>query len=544
MIISIAQLNYRVGNFDYNKSLICAAIGEAKKQGADLVVFTELCVSGYPPLSLLSDNGFIEKCSRIISDIAAECSGIAAIVGAPEADEKKLFNSAFVLSEGKIIFSARKALLPTYDSFDERRYFTSGEKFSIFHFKGKKIAITICEDLWDERPSDSRFEKPIQCAVSPMEKLTKLKPDMVINIAALPFSSTAIDARENIMKDKAVRYNLPVISTNQVGANAEFIFEGNSVAITAGGAVGKRLPLFEESRQTFDADELVNPKETVNAQTVDRIEAIHDALIMGIKDYFAKTGFSKAILGLSGGIDSAIALYLAAKALGGDNVRSLIMPSRYSSAHSVDDAIDLSKRLNARFDIINIEKSFNTFEEDLAPLFIGKERDITEENIQARVRAVFLMAVANKFGSILINTSNKSEAAVGYGTLYGDISGGLSVIGDVYKTDVYRLAAYINREEEIIPYNIIMKPPSAELSPNQLDSDSLPEYDTLDNILYQYIELRKPVDEIIDSVNNRETVCRVIKLINSSEYKRYQSPPALRVSSKALIGRQTPLATR
>ena len=274
--------------------------------------------------------------------------------------------------------------------------------------------------------------------------------------------------------------------------------------------------------------------------TANRIEVIHNTLVLGIKDYFKKSGFEKAVLGLSGGIDSAVVLCLAAKALGNNNVRSLIMPSRYSSEHSVEDSIELSKRLGTQFDIINIEKSFCTFEESLAPIFEGTEQDVTEENIQARIRAVFLMAVANKFDCLLLNTSNKSELAVGYGTLYGDMAGGLSVIGDVYKTDVYKLAAYINSENEIIPESIIRKLPSAELKPNQLDTDSLPDYNTLDNILYKYIELQMPVDEIAKNTDDKETVYRVVKLMKSSEYKRYQFPPILRVSAKTL-GRCTPL---
>ena len=275
------------------------------------------------------------------------------------------------------------------------------------------------------------------------------------------------------------------------------------------------------------------------------IELIHDTLISGIKDYFKKSGFQKAVLGLSGGIDSAVVLYLAAKALGANNVRSLLMPSRFSSESSITDSIELSKRLDTQYDIIDIEKAFCVFEEGLAPLFAGKDNDVTEENIQARIRAVFLMAVSNKFGCLLLNTSNKSEMAVGYSTLYGDMAGCLSVIGDVYKTDVYKLAAYINRENEIIPQNIIKKMPSAELRPNQLDSDSLPDYDTLDNILYQYIELQMPIEEIVKRVTDEKTVFRVIKLINSTEYKRYQAPPILRISSKAFsAGKRMPLATK
>ena len=526
MKIFIAQLNYHTGNLDYNKSIICKALREAKERGADLAIFSELCISGYPPLNLLDRDDYIEKCNKTVNDIASECHGITAIIGAPEINNGKLFNSAFVLSEGKIVFVARKFLLSTYDSFDEYRYFESGNEFNVFPFKGKKIAITIGEDLWDEQPCEKR--KPYN--ISPMEELAKQKPDIVVNIAALPFSSAAIGNQINILKNNARKYGVPIINVNQTGSNAFLIFDGNSAVINSEGLVCKKLPAFEESTLAFDIDELTESKNTVAEEAPDRIGQIHDALITGIKDYFKKSGFQKAVLGLSGGIDSAVSLCLTVKALGADNVRSLIMPSRYSSEHSVKDAIELSRRISTKFDIINIENSFNTFEKDLAPLFIGKERDVTEENIQARVRAVLLMAVSNKFDCILINTSNKSEALVGYGTLYGDMAGGLSVIGDVYKTDVYKLAAYINRKEELIPDSIIKKQPSAELSPNQLDSDSLPEYDLLDNILYQYIEMQKSPEEIINNVNDKETVLRVMKLIKQSEYKRYQAPPALRIA--------------
>ena len=549
MKISIAQLNYHIGNFDYNKSLICNAIREAKAAGADLIVFSELCISGYPPLDLLDRYDFIEKCNKTVIDIAAECHGITALVGAPEINNdkrgKKLFNSVFALSEGRIIFSARKALLPTYDIFDEYRYFESGKDFNVFLFKGKKIAVTICEDLWDDQLFENRFEKSRLYTVSPMEELAKQQPDIVVNMSASPFSYTKIETRTNIFKDKACKYGIPIVAVNQVGANTELIFDGSSVAIASNGIIYKKLPSFEESILTFDLDELTENKTMNTDNSANYIELIHNALILGIKDYFKKSGFRKAVLGLSGGIDSAVSLYLAAKALGADNVRSLLMPSRYSSESSVTDAIELSNRLGTQYDIIDIETSFRTFEEGLAPIFKGKEIDVAEENIQARIRAIYLMAVSNKFGCMLLNTSNKSEAAVGYGTLYGDMAGGLSVIGDVYKTDIYKLAAYINRENEIIPQNIIQKLPSAELRPNQLDSDSLPDYDMLDNILYQYIELQTPVEEIIKHAADEETVYRVIKLINSSEYKRYQAPPVLRISSKAFgAGRRMPLAAK
>ena len=546
MKITVAQLNYHIGNFDKNKSIIIDAIKKAKAEGSDLVVFSELCVCGYPPLDLLDRMDFIEKCNLTVHEIADECKDIAAIVGSPTYNTnpigKKLYNSALVLSDGEIIFSANKALLPTYDIFDEYRYFEPEKKFSIFTYKGIKLAITICEDLWDEQEFDNEFEKSRLYTVSPMEELSKQKPSVVINISASPFSYTKIDSKLNIFKSKAFKYGLPVISVNQTGANTELIFDGASNVINNKGEVMNQLPFFEETSETFELKDLISDAFVPKKQAPDAIELIHKALVTGIRDYFTKMNFKTCIIGLSGGIDSGVCLVLAAEALGNENVRALLMPSRYSSDHSVKDAVDLSKNLNVSYDIINIEKPFRAYEEVLTPLFKDRSPDVTEENLQARIRAALLMAVSNKFGCILINTSNKSEAAVGYGTLYGDMAGGLSVIGDVYKTDVYRLAEFINKEKEVIPRNIIDKMPSAELRPNQLDTDSLPDYSILDPILFRYIEQQKPVERIISEGFDALTVNKVIKLINSNEYKRYQAPPVLRISSKAFgAGRRMPL---
>lgn len=547
MKITIAQLNYHIGNFDRNRDLINNAIKKAKSEGSELIIFSELCVSGYPPLDLLDRIDFIERCKSTVNDIAKECVGITAIVGSPTINEKdegkKLFNSALVLSEGQIIFTANKALLPTYDIFDEYRYFEPEKQFRVFHFKGLKIALTICEDLWDEQPFDNEFEKSRLYTISPMEELSKFKPDLVINISASPFSYTKIEAKENIFRYKALKYKTPVISVNQTGANTELIFDGASVVVNEKGEIFKQLPFFEERVETFSIGSIYSVNDSLGEKKVQVIPLIHKAIITGIRDYFAKTGFKKCIIGLSGGIDSAICLCLASEALGNNNVRALLMPSRYSSDHSVKDAVQLSENLNIQYDIISIEKPFTAFEDILAPMFANKKRDITEENIQARTRAVLLMAVSNKFGCIVLNTSNKSEAAVGYGTLYGDMAGGLSVIGDIYKSDIYLLAKHINKEKEIIPINIITKLPSAELSPGQFDSDSLPDYSILDPILYQYIELQKPVERIISEGSDRETVLKVIRMIDFNEYKRYQAPPVLRISSKAFgAGRRMPLA--
>ena len=549
MKISLAQLNYHIGNFDRNKKLICTAINQAKSEGSDLIIFSELCIPGYPPLDLLDRLDFIEKCNQTVNAVAKECTGIAAIVGSPTLNKgtegKKLFNTSLIISEGNVIFSANKALLPTYDIFDEYRYFEPEKNFSTFTFKGIKIALTICEDLWDEQPFDNEFEKTRLYTLSPMEELSKQNPDIIVNISASPFSYTKIEAKENIFTSKASKYRKPVISVNQTGANTELIFDGASKVVNREGKVLYHLPFFEEAMETFSLDEIMSGNVSGYEQKPEPISLIHKALVNGIRDYFKKSNFEKCILGLSGGIDSAVCLCIASEALGCENVRALLLPSRYSSENSVSDAIALAKTLGVNYEIISIEKPFTAFEEVLAPAFKGRKSDVTEENIQARIRAVLLMAISNKFGCILLNTSNKSEAAVGYGTLYGDMAGGLSIIGDVYKTDVYKLAHYINRNSKIIPDTIIIKPPSAELKPGQLDTDSLPDYKILDSILYQYIDLQKPPEKIEIEGSDKGIIQRVLRMINYNEYKRYQAPPILRISSKAFgVGRRMPLVAK
>src|SRR4030042_1090590 len=418
MKITVAQMNYHVGNFAGNRDLICNAIQKAKSEGSDLIVFSELCIPGYPPLDLLDRIDFIEKCNQTVDEISKECRGITAVVGSPVINKspegKKLFNSALVLSEGRIIFSADKALLPTYDIFDEYRYFEPGKSFSVFRFRGLKIAITVCEDLWDEQSFDNEFEKKRLYTVSPMDELAKYDPDIILNISASPFSYTKIESKAEIFRAKAAKHKIPVITGNQTGANSELIFEGASLVINGKGETVRRLPFFEEAVVTFPVEETSAASVShVNGKT-DPVELIYKALVTGIRDYFIKTNTKSAVLGLSGGIDSALCLCLAAEALGNSNVSALLVPSRYSSEHSVKDASALAENLNVHYDIISIEKPFRAFEEDLGPLFKDREGDVTEENIQARIRALLLMAVSNKFGSILLNTSNKSEAAGGY----------------------------------------------------------------------------------------------------------------------------------
>jgi NAD+ synthase (glutamine-hydrolysing) len=550
MKIALAQLNYHVGNFDFNKEKILNQIQRAKDDHVDLIVFSEASVCGYPPQDLLDYRSFIEACDHTVKDIAAECKGIAAIIGGPRINPnpkgKHLLNSAFFLEEGEVKYVQDKTLLPTYDIFDEYRYFEPNKKFDIIEFKNHRIALTICEDLWDDQPNESLFGRRELYTVSPMEKLKEFEPDVLINIAASPFSYTKIWGKKNIFLRKAKQYNLPVVTVNQVGAQTELIFEGGSLVVHPTGTIYKELNWFEEDYYIADLEAIMSSEgDHKTHDDYNVIEKIHDALVLGLRDFFDKLNFKKAILGLSGGIDSAVALAIAERALGKENLRVLLLPSEYSSEGSVVDANKMAENLDIHYDVMPIHNIVNAFKDTLKPLFEDMPKDTAEENIQARVRGTLLMALSNKFGNILLNTSNKSESAVGYATLYGDMNGAISVLGDVYKTDVYKLAEYINREEEIIPRNIITKAPSAELKPDQKDSDSLPEYEVLDSILFDYIEIQKSIEEIAEDGHDEETVRMIIKMVNNNEYKRYQAPPILRISSKAFgVGRRMPLVAR
>lgn len=546
MKIALAQLNYTIGDFDNNTKKIINHISLAREGGADLVVFSELSVTGYYPHDLLERKEFIVRAWEAVEAIAQASQGIAVIIGAPTINQcergKKLFNSAIFILDGKVESTHHKTLLPTYDIFDEYRHFEPNNRFSTVGLKGKRIAITVCEDLWDEQPTNNEFGKDKLYQASPLEELSKQNPDFVINISASPFSYNQEGWRKDVLARKAARYSLPVFYVNQVGAQTELIFDGGSVVLNRQGELVHELKYFEEDFRIVSIDDL--GEQQIQAP-IHYIEKIHDALVLGIRDYFYKMGFRAATLGLSGGIDSAVTLVLAVKALGVENVRVLLLPSRFSSDHSIDDARQLAENLGVRYDIVNIQAAVDQFNQGLEPIFAGSPFDITEENIQARARGIYLMALANKFGSILLNTTNKSECAVGYGTLYGDMNGGLAVLGDVYKTDVYALANLINREKEIIPINSILKPPSAELRPNQKDTDSLPDYDILDKILSDYIEMNLPPEEIIAKGFEPEIVRKVVRMINMNEYKRFQAAPILRISSKAFgFGRRMPLVAK
>lgn len=544
MKIALAQLNYHTGNFNDNTRQILDHIEKAKKEKANVVVFAELALTGYPPRDFLEFKEFLDECEASIYHIASHCIGITCILGAPYRNKlkkgKRLYNSAFVLADGKIKDVVHKALLPTYDVFDEYRYFEANKSFHCIEIEGHKIALTICEDLWNVGEDGLYGEVP-------MEYLQQESPSLLINIAASPFSRDHIETRKNILQANCTSYGLPLLYLNHVGAQTELIFDGGSMAMNADGSIVDEMAYFNEEFKIYQFEEgvLSQVGHDTSFLPEERIELIHDALVVGIRDYFDKLGFKKALLGSSGGIDSAVVLALASAALGAENVQAVLLPSRYSSDHSVEDAKQLSENLGNPYEIISIEKAFGAFEATLATQFEGRQPDITEENMQARSRGVILMAMSNKFGSILLNTSNKSENAVGYGTLYGDMCGGLSVIGDLYKTQVYELARFINREQEIIPNNIIEKAPSAELRPDQKDSDSLPDYTELDAILYQYIENRKGPKELISEGFDEALVRRIIRLVNLNEYKRFQTPPILRVSSKAFgMGRRMPIVAK
>ena len=540
MKIALAQLNYHIGNFDYNTAKIIENIQLAKAKGADLVVFAELAVCGYPPRDFLEFEEFISLCEQAAQEIASHCQGIACIIGLPVKNEaiagKDLYNAAYFIENGEVKAVTRKALLPNYDVFDEYRYFEPATEFACIEFKGQKIALTICEDLWNIN------NNPLYVS-NPMDQLIKEQPDVMINIAASPFSYCHDEKRAVVLADNAKKYQLPLLYVNQVGAQTEIVFDGGSLVFDALGNVLDEMPYFKEDLRVYEfADQRIQGLTPIKQQDASDIAQIHDALVLGIKDYFDKSGFKKAVLGLSGGIDSAVVCALACRALGPENVMAVLMPSKYSSDHSIKDALDLVNNIGCKHEVIAIKEAADAFDEMMAPAFKGMDFNLTEENIQARCRGIVVMAMSNKFGYILLNTSNKSECAVGYGTLYGDMCGAIGVIGDVYKTQVYALTDYINKDGEVIPTNTVVKPPSAELRPGQKDSDSLPDYDTLDKILFEYIELRKSSKAIIEQGYEEQLVRRVIKMVNTAEFKRYQTPPILRVSPKAFgMGRRMPI---
>ncbi len=516
-----------------------AAVESAKEQGADLICFGELAVCGYPPRDFLEFDDFIRQSQASVEALKQVSQGIGIVVGAPSRNPvkagKDLYNSAYFLSEGEVIGIQHKALLPTYDIFDEYRYFEPATSFQTITFKGKKIALSICEDIWNVGN-----ENPLY-TICPLDEMMHEKPDFILNLSASPFDYAHAIARIQVIRANVERYGIPLFYANHTGAQTDIIFDGGSIVMSPDGQVFDEMPYFEECLKVYDLEEVLRGGRS-SEQPKNKVQLIHDALVLGIRDYFRKLGFKKAILGLSGGIDSAVTVVLATKALGPENVRVLLMPSQFSSGHSVDDARQLAENLGVAYDIIAIRPMYEAFETALKTQFEGQPFNVTEENIQARIRGTLLMAMSNKFGHILLNTTNKSEMAVGYGTLYGDMCGGISVLGDVYKTEVYELANYLNAAAEVIPKNSIVKPPSAELRPGQKDSDSLPPYEILDPLLFQYIECHQGPRELIEMGFEEALVKRVLRMVNINEFKREQAAPVLRVSSKGFgMGRRMPI---
>ncbi|MBN2842939.1 MAG: NAD+ synthase [Sedimentisphaerales bacterium] len=540
MKIALAQINPTVGDLKGNMRKIVQEIETARNAGCQLIVFSELSLTGYPPRDLLLKPRFVDLNISALDTIAQSCQGISALVGYVSVHTgptgKCLHNTAALLQEGKVVSNYYKRLLPTYDVFDETRYFKSGSEIQIIEFGGMKIGLTICEDIWRTNENGSRHLYD----TDPFAELARAGAQMVINMSASPFVMDKHNFRLRLFGEQAMKYCMPLLYVNQVGGNDELVFDGVSCVFDQNGQ------LVAQARD-FAEDLLIIDTQDTSATRVEPISegiaSVYKALVLGLRDYVRKCRFESVVLGLSGGIDSAVVAALAVEALGADRVFGVAMPSRFSSEHSVNDARDLAANLAIDFQIIPIELSHRAMEETLSHAFAGTAQGITEENIQARIRGNLLMALSNKFGHLLLTTGNKSELAVGYCTMYGDMCGGLAVISDVPKTMVYELAHYINRNKEIIPTSTITKAPSAELRPDQKDQDSLPPYDVLDDILHRYVEQENSMGEIIKAGFDANVVERVVKLVDRNEYKRKQAAPGLKVTSRAFgIGRRMPIA--
>lgn len=540
MRILVEQIDPTIGDLAGNTQKIIQGIQKGKELKADLVIFPELSLTGYPPEDFLLLPHFIEQVDQKLHTIVQETEGIAAILGLPRYNphkvEKNLYNSAVFINNRAIIDYADKMLLPTYDVFDERRYFEPGENPKIWELKGEKFAITVCEDLWQHKGILQTIYRR-----DPIEEFQKNKPSFLVNISSSPYHVGKFRTRFEVCLSASRDLGCPVILCNQVGGNDSIIFDGNSLHVDPKGLM-QHAKGFVEDEMLIDLSEIKKPIHI----DIDETEALYQALVLGIRDYFKKLGFTKACLGLSGGIDSAVVATLAVEALGSSNVLALILPSRYSSSESSQDAKKLADNLKIEVKEISIEAPFESYLSLLTPHFEGKKPDITEENLQARIRGMILMAMSNKFGYLVLNTGNKSELALGYSTLYGDMCGGLAVLGDVTKKQVYELAHWINRKKEIIPLNSINRPPTAELRPNQKDSDTLPPYEIIDQVVKSYLEEHRSPQWIADQYHfSLDIVQDIVKKIHANEYKRRQSPPSLRVSEKAFsVGRRFPIVQR
>lgn len=549
MKIAIAQLNPTIGDISHNAKQILAAAETAAQQQARLLLTPELSLCGYPPRDLLLYPGFVNLISRELKAIAASLpSGLAVLVGTVENNpqatskgQKPLFNSIALLDSGEIKQIFHKRLLPTYDVFDEDRYFQPGYEANYFTLDGLKVGVTICEDLWN----DEQFWGKRSYEINPLEELTQLNVDFMVNLSASPYSLGKQKLREAMLKHGTTSYQKPIVYVNQVGGNDDLIFDGSSLVLNKAGEVIYRAKSFESDLAVIELDELRSPlASSPKVYDIDENEEIYRGLILGVRDYVRKCGFKSALLGLSGGIDSALVAAVATAALGAENVLAVLMPSPYSSDSSISDALQLIANLGINSQQIAISKAMTAYDQLLAPMFEGTEFGVAEENIQSRIRGNLLMAIANKFGHLLLSTGNKSELAVGYCTLYGDMNGGLAVIADVPKTRVFSICQWLNRHEEVIPNNIITKPPSAELKPGQRDSDSLPPYEILDEILERIITHHQSESEIVSAGYDSDTVAKVIKLLTRAEFKRRQAPPGIKITDRAFgTGWRMPIAS-
>ena len=542
MKIALAQINPTIGDFPRNAEKVMAAAEKANGLSCDLVVFSELVISGYPPRDLLEKRDFVDANLSHLQKLIASIKGIGVICGFVDKNTGEggnpLFNSAVLFENGKILHRVNKKLLPTYDVFDERRYFEPGIECTSFLYKGCRLGVTICEDIWNDKDFFSRHLYPND----PVEKRVKEGANLLINIAASPYHVGKREFKWDMIRAIVTKYKVPLVYANQVGGNDSVLFDGLSLVFDSRGTITARARDFEEDIVTFDTE---TEQGDIHPISESDTESVLNALIMGTRDYVEKCGFSRALVGLSGGIDSALTLCIAVRALGKENVAAIFMPSQYTAQENLEDSKELATNLGIKLLQIPIGGIFEKFLDELDPLFKDVATEVTGQNIQARARGTILMALSNKLGYLLLSTGNKSELAVGYCTLYGDMNGGLAVISDVPKTMVYEIARFINRENEVIPERIIHKPPSAELKPDQRDQDDLPPYDVLDGILKAYVEDNKSADEITDMGYEASIVRDIITRVDRNEYKRHQAPPGLKVTTKSFgYGRRYPIAQK
>jgi NAD+ synthase (glutamine-hydrolysing) len=541
--IALGQINPTVGDFSGNAAKIIQFARQARSAGAGLILFPELAVSGYPPRDLVERPSFVERSRTTVERIAAETTGIVVICGivtpAEAESGKKVMNSAALLRDGRIDFIQSKMLLPTYDVFDEMRNFAPAKSQQLFHLSSHRMALTICEDAWN----DKRFWNRRLYGVDPVEELVRAGGNFVLNISASPFWLGKRELRRDMLVSIARNQKVPVALVNQVGGNDSLVFDGSSIVIAPDGRIVAQGKSFEEDLIYFDSETLAGD---MHPQVAGEEGSAYEALVLGTRDYVGKCGFKRAIIGLSGGIDSALTAAIAVDALGPENVIGVGMPGPYSSPGSIADARELANNLKIRFELLSVNEIYDAARKTLAPVFAGMPDDVTEENIQSRARGLLLMSLSNKFGALVLSTGNKSELAVGYCTLYGDMVGGLAVISDVPKTLVYRLSDYVNSRRVVIPQATIEKPPSAELRPDQKDSDSLPPYDILDTILEEFVEDSCSAEQIVRAHDfDPELVRRVIRMVERSEYKRQQAAPGIKISAKAFgYGRRFPIAAK